>query len=103
MMKAILSGLWATFRTLLASRAALMIENLALRQQLADFQRQKSKPRLLPRDRAFWILMRRLWSKWASCLLFVDPGTAVVSDECGDGDQPNGERADLASPRQSAI
>ncbi|MBL9140094.1 MAG: hypothetical protein JNK85_29750 [Verrucomicrobiales bacterium] len=66
MMKAILSGLWPTIRTLFESRAALMIENLALRQQLAVFRRQKSKPRLLPRNRAFWILMRRLWSKWSS-------------------------------------
>ncbi len=58
--------------------ACLPKRHLALRQQLAVFQRQKSKPRLLPRDRAFWILMRRLWSKWASCLLIVDPDTVVA-------------------------
>ncbi len=78
MMKAILSGLCATIRTLFASRAALMIENLALRQQLAVLQRERPKPRLRPLDRTFWILMRRLWFKWTSCLLIVDPDTVVA-------------------------
>lgn len=40
--------------------AQLTIENLALRQQLAVLQRGK-KPDLMNRDRAFWVLLHRLW------------------------------------------
>jgi len=48
-------------RVLLASRAALVVENLALRQQLAILQRSPKRPRLRRCDRVFWVGLSRLW------------------------------------------
>jgi hypothetical protein len=47
----------------------LLIENLALRQQLAVFKRQHSRPRLTPSDKIFWVLLRRFWSSWKAALI----------------------------------
>jgi hypothetical protein len=44
-------------------RASLVVENLALRQQLATLQRAVPRPRLRPIDRAFWVLLSRTWSR----------------------------------------
>ena len=45
----------ALLRQLLQSRAALVAENLALRQQVAALQRSVKRPRLHRRNRIFWI------------------------------------------------
>ena len=42
-------------RGLLARRALLVPENLALRQQLALLRRSVKRPRLRRRDRVFWV------------------------------------------------
>lgn len=62
---------------LFRSRQTLMIENLALRQQLAVFKRQHSRPRLAAVDRHFWVLLRRCWSSWRKPLIVVSPETVV--------------------------
>ena len=49
-------------RILLANRAALIAENLALRQQLVVLSRLAQRPRLRQRDRIFWVWIPRLWS-----------------------------------------
>ncbi len=54
----ILGALRAAFR----SRADLALENLALRQQLANLRRTSGRPRLGKSDRAFWLVLARLWS-----------------------------------------
>src|SRR5215510_11658974 len=59
------------------SRQSLLIENLALRQQLAVFKRQHSRPRLTPSDRIFWMFLRRFWSSWKTVLIVVTPETVV--------------------------
>jgi hypothetical protein len=38
---------------------ALVLENLALRQQLAIYKRQQKRPRLSRWDRLFWIALNR--------------------------------------------
>ncbi len=55
----------------------LVLENLALRQQLAVLQRSVKRPRFRRRDRAFWVLLSRIWSNWRSALTIVQPGTVV--------------------------
>ena len=55
----------------------LVLENLALRQQLAVLQRSVKRPRLRRRDRAFWVLLSRIWSNWRSALTIVKPDTVV--------------------------
>ena len=43
------------------SRAALVAENLALRQQLAILNQRKKRPKLRPRDRVFWVWLSSIW------------------------------------------
>ncbi len=47
--------------TAVFSRASLVVENVALRQQLVVLSRGTPRPRLRRRDRAFWMVLRRLW------------------------------------------
>jgi hypothetical protein len=53
----------------------LMLENLALRQQLVVLKRRHPKPRLGLLDKVFWVALRRLWSDWEKCLYLVAPDT----------------------------
>jgi len=59
------------------SRQWLLIENLALRQQLAVFKRHRSRPRLTLYDKLFWLLLRRTWFTWRNALIVVTPETVV--------------------------
>ena len=58
-------------------RGSLMLENLALRQQLAVLKRRHPKPRLGPFDKLFWVVASRFWSNWKNTLLLVSPETVV--------------------------
>jgi putative transposase len=69
--------LWVFLGRLLASRANLLVENLALRQQLAVLRRTSKRPKLRKRDRFFWIWLSRLWSSWKSSLVIVQPETVI--------------------------
>src|SRR5271166_4824712 len=64
-------------RSLLVSRAALTVENLALRQQLAVLRRSVRRPRLRQRDRLFWTILARCLAGWQDALLIVSPATVV--------------------------
>ena len=64
-------------RALLANRAALAMENLALRQQLAVLERSVKRPALRQRDRIFWAWLSRLWNGWRAALLIVKPETVI--------------------------
>ena len=64
-------------KAILRSRANLVVENLALRQQLAVLQRKIKCPRLRTSDRIFWAWLFRLWKGWRSVLLIVQPETVV--------------------------
>ena len=48
------------FRT----RRSLVLEKLALRQQLAVFKRKQPRPRLGAIDKLFWVVARRFWAHW---------------------------------------
>jgi putative transposase len=63
-------------RSAVLSRRELVVENLALRQQLATLASRRN-PDIRLADRAFWILLRRYWSGWATTLAFVRPDTVV--------------------------
>ena len=68
---------------LLRSRQALRVENLVLRQHLAVFKRQHSRPSLKLADKFFWVLVRRLWSQWKNALIIVSPETVVRCHRAG--------------------
>jgi hypothetical protein len=62
---------------LLYSRRDLILENLALRQQLAVFKSKNRKPRLTTPDKLFWVWVRRFWAGWNKALLVVTLETVV--------------------------
>jgi len=59
------------------SRCDLLLENLALRQQLTVLNKKHPKPRFAASDRLFWMVLRRLWRKWKQTLVLVQPETVV--------------------------
>ena len=59
------------------SRRDLLLENLALRQQLVVLTRRHPKPSLAAPDRLFWIALSRFWPGWKQSLLIVQPETVV--------------------------
>jgi hypothetical protein len=60
-----------TILAIFASRADLMIENFALRQQLAVPQRKNPRPRLLATDRLLWLGLRRWRPRWKQTVATV--------------------------------
>jgi hypothetical protein len=75
--KAILEAVVGALLAAPRPRAILFAENLVLRQQLAILRRATPRPRLRPIDRAFWVIVSRLWSRWAECLAIVQPATVI--------------------------
>jgi hypothetical protein len=63
------------FRALRRSRDEVVLENRALRQQVAALLRQRPRPELNDVDRAFWIALRRSWPQWVNALLIVKADT----------------------------
>jgi putative transposase len=55
----------------------LVLENLALRQQLNALKRMNSRPRLSKRDRLFWLVLAETWRNWRAALVIVRPDTVV--------------------------
>ena len=55
----------------------LVVENLALRQQLAIWKRAAPKPPLRERDRQFWMGLAWIWNGWKSALVIVQPETVL--------------------------
>ena len=53
--------------------AGVVLENLALRQQLAILRHKAPRPRLRRADRAFWVSLARVWDRWRSALILVKP------------------------------
>jgi putative transposase len=79
-----LFGLWFGAKTrIFRARRSLMLENLALRQQLAVVKRKHPRPRLGALDKLFWVVARRLWSDWEKSLLLVLPETVVRWHQAG--------------------
>jgi transposase InsO family protein len=73
-----LTVLLRAIRALSRSRSDLVLENLALRHQIAALQKRKGRARLAPEDRAFWVALRHSWKAWAAALIFVKPATVVA-------------------------
>jgi hypothetical protein len=59
------------------SREDIILENLALRQQLLALHAQRPRRRLTASHKLFWVVLRRLWDKWKEPLIQVTPRTVV--------------------------
>src|SRR5467141_1822626 len=67
----------------LRSRRHLLLENLALRQQLSVLKRRRPRPVLGLFDKLFWVTVRRFWSGWQQSLIAVTPETVVRWHKAG--------------------
>ena len=74
----VLAVVWIT-RSRFSFTRSLLLENLALRQQLTVLKRKHPKPKLRVLDKLFWVLARRCWSAWKESLIVVTPETVVKS------------------------
>ena len=59
------------------SREDLVLENLALRQQLLALHAQRPRTRLTALHKLFWVALRTLWSGWRKPLVLVTPRSVV--------------------------
>src|SRR6202171_4578547 len=74
-----LAPLLATLSAILRSRAALGLENLALRHQIGVLQRSaRKRSKLTPLDRLLWAWLSRIWSDGRSALAIVQPETVIA-------------------------
>lgn len=67
-----------SLRGVLRPRAALVMENLALRQQLATYARGHKRLQVSREERLFWAVLSRVWRDWRSALLMVKPATVIA-------------------------
>ena len=74
----ILRAAVAFIHGLFRSRLSLQIEILALRHQLAVYQRTCARPRLRPADRILWAWLSRTWPGWREALAIVKPETVIA-------------------------
>jgi putative transposase len=77
-MKAVLLALVASLRAGFRTRAALQLEVLALRHQLAVLQRCHGRARIKVADRLLWAWLSRFWTGWRDVLVFVRPSTVIA-------------------------
>ena len=64
-------------RVALRARSEVVLENVALKQQVEALKQKRPRPQPDDADRAFWVAMRRTWSGWAERLVIVRPETVV--------------------------
>jgi transposase InsO family protein len=64
-------------RSAFCTREDLILENLALRQQLLALHAQRPRRRLTASHKLFWVVLRKLWDKWKEPLILATPRTVV--------------------------
>ena len=74
-----LATLLASLFSIVRSRSALGLENLALRHQIGVLQRSaRNRPKLTPLDRLLWAWLSHVWRDWRSALAIVQPETVIA-------------------------
>src|SRR5215471_10201278 len=74
----------AILPSILRSRAAVELENQALRHQIGALQRSAAtRPKLTSGDRLFWIRLSRRRRDWRSALAIVKPETVLAWHRAG--------------------
>jgi len=69
----------STMFSVCRSRAALQVENVALRHQIGVLRRSaKKRLKLTMADRVFWAWLSRSWADWRSALIIVKPETVIA-------------------------
>jgi hypothetical protein len=73
-MKTIVCALLLLVSTVIRSRVSLQLEIVALRHQLAVYQRVTKRPQINSGDRILWSCLARHWSGWRDALVFCPAG-----------------------------
>ncbi len=73
----IFSILLLVIKNLSINKQDLILENLALRQQLANYKQKIIKSEINDNDRVFWIALKQIWGNWADSLIIVKPETVI--------------------------
>jgi hypothetical protein len=73
----LLNWVGKTFLSIFRTRQKLILENLALWQQLAVLNRSAKRLQLTHSDRMFWVLLSKFWNHWAKSLFIVQPETVL--------------------------
>ncbi|MBL7153604.1 MAG: transposase [Phycisphaerae bacterium] len=76
-MKILAKVIFELFRLIFRSKQDIVLENLALRRQLAVQQRSIKRPKIKNADRIFWVWLSRIWNDWRSSLIIVKPPTVT--------------------------
>jgi hypothetical protein len=63
-MPAVVYAFLSTLGALFRSQLSLRVENVALRHQLAIYQRTVKRPSIRPADRILWCWLSRRWARW---------------------------------------
>src|SRR2546426_5439194 len=66
-----------------SSREDLILENLALRQQLLALHAKRPRRRFAALHKLFWVALRTFWSGWTKPLVLVTPRTVVSWHRAG--------------------
>ena len=74
-----IGGILSTF----GSRKDLVLENLALRQQLLALHNKRPRRRLSAQHKLFWVFLRKVWSGWQKPLILVSPRAVVAWHRAG--------------------
>jgi hypothetical protein len=80
-MWSIFVALLGSLRSALRGRGDLVLENLALRQQLAVLHHRSKRRQFGRSDRALWVQVSRRWSRWRDALLLVQPARSGASGQ----------------------
>jgi putative transposase len=76
-LKTLAKLIFELFRLIFRSKQDIVLENLALRQQLAVQQRSIRRPKIKNLDRIFWAWLFKIWDHWKSALIIVKPETVI--------------------------
>ena len=74
----LLLGLCTFVRAMTLGSAAVALENVALRHQLAVLQRSVRRPQFHRWDRALWVCLSQWWRNWRRRLVTVQPATVLA-------------------------
>jgi transposase InsO family protein len=77
-MPAVVYAFLSTLGALFRSQLSLRVENVALRHQLALYQRTVKRPSIRPEDRILWCWLSGRWARWREVLVFVQPETVIA-------------------------
>ena len=77
-MSPVLLAILALISSLFRSRLALQAEILALRHQLAIYDRNCRRPRIRSEDRILWSWLSRIWPGWRESVVMVQPATVIA-------------------------